>query len=71
MKFAVSLWSLSLLAGVFASNVLDLSNEGAFNEVIGKGKPGLVELYVAFAPVEIIILTFLVASRRGGTSYFQ
>lgn len=43
MKFPVSILSLSLLAGAFASNVLDLDSSN-FDSVIGQGKPGLVEL---------------------------
>ncbi|KAI0029709.1 protein disulfide isomerase [Vararia minispora EC-137] len=45
MKFAASFWSLSLLAGAFASNVLDLSAQSDFEATIGKGKPGLVEFF--------------------------
>lgn len=46
MKFSLSILSLSLLAGAYASNVLDL-NPTNFDSVIGQGKPGLVELYAA------------------------
>ena len=43
MKFSLSIFSLSLLAGAYASNVLDLEPNN-FYSVIGQGKPGLVEL---------------------------
>jgi len=43
MKFSLSIFSLSLLAGALASNVLDLDPSN-FDSVIGQGKPGLVEL---------------------------
>ncbi|KZV64435.1 protein disulfide isomerase [Peniophora sp. CONT] len=43
MKFAVSFWSL-LIAGAAASNVLDLVPDN-WDEVIGQGKPGLVEFF--------------------------
>ena len=46
MKFAVSFWSL-LIAGAAASNVLEL-NPDNWDETIGQGKPGLVELCVLF-----------------------
>jgi len=45
MKFSLSIFSLSLLAGALASNVLDLDPSN-FDSVIGQGKPGLVELCV-------------------------
>lgn len=44
MKFAISFWSL-LIAGAAASNVLELVPDN-WDEVIGQGKPGLVELCV-------------------------
>ena len=47
MKLLSSFFSLSLLAGALASNVLDLDPSN-FDSVIGQGKPGLVELYVLF-----------------------
>jgi protein disulfide-isomerase A6 len=43
MQLSFSLFAAALLAGVQASNVLDLV-PGNFDTVIGKGKPGLVEL---------------------------
>jgi hypothetical protein len=43
MLISLSLISAVLLAGASASNVLDLT-PGNFDQVIGKGKPGLVEL---------------------------
>lgn len=43
MKFSLSIFSLSLLAGALASNVLDLDPSN-FDIVIGQGKPALVEL---------------------------
>ena len=46
MKFSLSIFSLSLLAGALASNVLDLDPSN-FDSVIGQGKPGLVELCAA------------------------
>jgi len=44
MKFLSSLFSLSLLAGALASNVLDLDPSN-FDSVVGQGKPGLVEFF--------------------------
>ncbi|KAI0280771.1 thioredoxin-like protein [Russula aff. rugulosa BPL654] len=44
MKFSLSIFSLSLLAGALASNVLDLDPSN-FDSVIGQGKPGLVEFF--------------------------
>jgi protein disulfide-isomerase A6 len=46
MKFLSSIFSLSLLAGALASNVLEL-DPGNFDSVVGQGKPGLVELCVS------------------------
>ena len=43
MRFSLSLLFTGFLAGVSASNVLDLGSDN-FDSVIGKGKPGLVEL---------------------------
>lgn len=43
MRLSFSLFAAALLAGVKASNVLDLVPDN-FDEVIGQGKPGLVEL---------------------------
>lgn len=45
MKFSLSILSLSLLAGAYASNVVDLLPSN-FDSVIGQGKPALVELCV-------------------------
>ncbi|KAN0120672.1 thioredoxin protein disulfide isomerase [Russula decolorans] len=42
--FSLSIFSLSLLAGALASNVLDLDPSN-FDSVIGQGKPGLVEFF--------------------------
>ncbi|KAI9566788.1 thioredoxin-like protein [Boletus coccyginus] len=44
MRFSPSLLFASLLAGVSASNVLELVPDN-FDSVIGKGKPGLVEFF--------------------------
>jgi protein disulfide-isomerase A6 len=44
MKFSFSIFSLSLLAGALASNVVDLDPSN-FDIVIGQGKPALVELW--------------------------
>ncbi|KAI0303760.1 thioredoxin-like protein [Multifurca ochricompacta] len=44
MKFSLSILSLSLLAGAYASNVIDLDSSN-FDSVIGNGKPGLVEFF--------------------------
>jgi protein disulfide-isomerase A6 len=44
MKFLSSIFSLSLLAGALASNVLELEPSN-FDSVIGQGKPGLVEFF--------------------------
>jgi protein disulfide-isomerase A6 len=43
MRFASSLWLVALSLVVGASNVLDLDPTN-FDDVVGKGKPGLVEL---------------------------
>ena len=48
MKFLLSIYSLSLLAGALASNVLDLDPSN-FDSVIGQGKPALVELYASLS----------------------
>ena len=48
MKFPLSIFSLSLLAGALASNVLDLDPSN-FDSVIGQGKPALVELYASLS----------------------
>lgn len=47
MRFATrSLFALAFATvGALASNVLELTPDN-FDEVIGQGKPGLVELYV-------------------------
>jgi protein disulfide-isomerase A6 len=45
MKLSLSLLLAGLLAGVSASNVLDLDASN-FDSAIGNGKPGLVELCV-------------------------
>ncbi|KAL4062929.1 thioredoxin-like protein [Scleroderma yunnanense] len=44
MRFSVSLFVASLLVSVTASNVLELVPDN-FDDVIGKGKPGLVEFF--------------------------
>jgi len=44
MRLSFSLFAAALLAGVQASNVLDLTPKN-FDSVIGKGKPGLVEFF--------------------------
>ncbi|KAI0058205.1 protein disulfide isomerase [Artomyces pyxidatus] len=44
MKFSLSLLSLGLLTGAFASNVLELDPDN-FDGIVGKGKPGLVEFF--------------------------
>jgi protein disulfide-isomerase A6 len=43
MRTSFSVFVAALLAGAQASNVLDLVPSN-FDKVIGKGKPGLVEL---------------------------
>jgi len=43
MKFSFSLWTAALIAGVSASNVIDLTPDN-WKSVVGAGKPGLVEL---------------------------
>lgn len=43
MRISFPLFAAALLVGVQASNVLDLTPKN-FDSVIGKGKPGLVEL---------------------------
>lgn len=40
----------SFIAVVSASNVLDLTPDN-FDEIVGHGKPALVELYVSFTPL--------------------
>ncbi|KAN0139038.1 thioredoxin protein disulfide isomerase [Lactarius tabidus] len=44
MKFSLSILSLSLLAGAYASNVVDLDPSN-FDSFIGQGKPALVEFF--------------------------
>ncbi|KAF9048699.1 thioredoxin-like protein [Panaeolus papilionaceus] len=44
MLFRVSLFLSALLAGAAASNVVDLTPDN-FDEIIGKGKPALVEFF--------------------------
>ena len=67
MKFPLSIFSLSLLAGAIASNVLDLDPSN-FDGVIGQGKPGLVELY-AFSLTQYHAVTdVLPALHPGGMS---
>ena len=39
----ISLLVASVIAGVSASNVIDLSPDN-WDQIVGKGKPGLVEL---------------------------
>lgn len=43
MLFSLSFVVAALLTGASASNVVDLTPDN-FDKVIGKGKPGLVEL---------------------------
>jgi protein disulfide-isomerase A6 len=43
MLFSLSFIAAILLTGTSASNVIDLTPDN-FDKVIGKGKPGLVEL---------------------------
>jgi protein disulfide-isomerase A6 len=45
MKFSLSILLVPLIAGAYASNVLEL-NPSNFDSVIGQGKAGLVELCV-------------------------
>ena len=46
MKLSFTLFTaLAALGGVWASNVIDLTADN-FDEVVGKGKPALVELSV-------------------------
>ncbi|KAI0264425.1 thioredoxin-like protein [Gloeopeniophorella convolvens] len=44
MRFSLSIFSLTLLAGAYASNVLELDPDN-FDSAIGQGKPGLVEFF--------------------------
>ncbi|TFK40373.1 thioredoxin-like protein [Crucibulum laeve] len=44
MKFSLSLFAAALVAGVSASNVIDLTPAN-FDDVVGKGKPALVEFF--------------------------
>ena len=47
MKFSLSLFATVVsLGGAFASNVLDLTPDD-FHDIVGKGKPALVELYAS------------------------
>ncbi len=46
MKVFFTLFATAFVVGIKASNVLDL-NPGTFDDVVGVGKPGLVELYVS------------------------
>ena len=50
MKFSLSFFTAALLAGAQASNVIDLTSDN-FDNIVGKGKPALVELFVAL-PVD-------------------
>lgn len=45
MLFSLPFFVAALVAGTSASNVIDLDSDN-FDSVIGKGKPGLVELCV-------------------------
>jgi protein disulfide-isomerase A6 len=46
MRFSFTLFATALLVvGVSASNVLDLTPDN-WDDVVGKGRAGLVELYV-------------------------
>ena len=56
MKFSLSILSLSLLAGAYASNVLDLDPSN-FDSVIGQGKPGLVELCVVLPDLVLFLMS--------------
>jgi protein disulfide-isomerase A6 len=69
MKSSLSICLLSLLAGVYASNVLDLDPNN-FENTIGQGKPGLVELYAAHSDLLRIVFDATPASHPGGTSLF-
>jgi len=60
-----SLLVAALAAAVSASNVIDLTPDN-FDDVVGKGKPALVELYVLFANIIIDTNDFL-ALHHGGT----
>jgi hypothetical protein len=60
MKFRLSLFVAALLAGAKASNVIDLTPDN-FDSIVGKGKPGLIELFVQpslFLPSFINIFQF-------------
>ena len=50
MRFALAL--AALFTAVSASNVIDLTPEN-FDSVVGQGKPGLVELCVVVAIVDV------------------
>ena len=47
MRFGTFLAAVLSVGGALASNVLEL-NPDNFDEIIGKGKPALVELYVSY-----------------------
>jgi protein disulfide-isomerase A6 len=65
--FSLSILLLPLLAGAYASNVLDLDPSN-FDSIIGQGKPGLVELYVALLDLLRAVFDVSPASHHGGTS---
>lgn len=60
MKVSFSLFLAALVAGVSASNVIDLTPDN-FDSVIGKGKPGLVELCVSCVQQKISWANFIFA----------
>ena len=68
MKFSLSILSLSLLAGAYASNVLDLDPTN-FDSAIGQGKPGLVELCAASPTSHRVDIDVSLVSHLGGMSF--
>ncbi len=47
MKFGTFFAAVLSVSGALASNVIDLTPDN-FDEIVGKGKPALVELYVVY-----------------------
>ena len=56
MRFSFALFTAVVsLGGALASNVLELDPSN-FDEVVGRGKPALVELYVASACARVLVV---------------
>lgn len=66
MRFALAL--AALFTAVSASNVIDLTPEN-FDSVVGQGKPGLVELCVVVASVEVQRTDWYTVALRLGGAY--